>query len=232
MRSLLLIRVETYGISLPSLCPSHCQGSPVCPWRWQTGQVLGYLVPFMATVKEPHSRRVLAALKEEKIRKPLGQKDLRGYLAVPRRAKPSSILNPEPGVEGPPSWLSREMQHCQVTPTLHLRGGPGTHSWAWEVAVGTWTKVCDTECPPCGQHCALCFATHNPHSRMGEQVMLCLLGPQRCPPFPAHLRSPRERSLCPKRGNLPAWFSCTPTPASMLPCCVMLGCPMPWDVTC
>lgn len=58
-----MIREETYGISLPSLCPSQCQGSSDCPWRWQTGQALGYLVPFMAKVKKPHSRWVLVALK-------------------------------------------------------------------------------------------------------------------------------------------------------------------------
>ena len=33
------------------------------------------------------------SLKEEIIRKPLGQEDLRGYLAVPRGAQPSSILD-------------------------------------------------------------------------------------------------------------------------------------------
>lgn len=38
------------------------------------------------------------SLKEEKNQEPLGQKDLRGCLAIPRRAKPISILNSEPGV--------------------------------------------------------------------------------------------------------------------------------------
>lgn len=38
------------------------------------------------------------SLKEGKNQEPLGQKDLRGCLAISRRAKPISILNPEPGV--------------------------------------------------------------------------------------------------------------------------------------
>lgn len=61
----------------------------------------------------PHPYPFLPCLPKggEKIRKPSGQKDRRGCLAVPRRAKPSSILGPEPGVGSPPAWPSREMQN-------------------------------------------------------------------------------------------------------------------------
>lgn len=51
--------------------------------------------------------------------------------------------------------------------------------------------------PHCHPHfsylCAACLLSSSPL----EQVKLCLLGPKRCPPFPAHLRSLREKRPCP-----------------------------------
>lgn len=55
--------------------------------------------------------------KGEQNQEPLGQ-GVRGYLAVPRRGQPFSILSAEPELGGPPSWPSRDLEPVRRSPAI------------------------------------------------------------------------------------------------------------------
>lgn len=113
----LLVSARSLDCPAPSSCTQHVAG-PAAPLGWGRNILLykvGSLTTFGIfkitfhfkfmktwTYSSPYFP-FLPSRRKKKIRKPLGRKDLRNCLAVPRRSEPISILGPEPGVWGPPS---------------------------------------------------------------------------------------------------------------------------------